>query len=330
MLLRSGDFAGRETSGGAADQSAARRRARAVSLRRHAVGLRAVRGSGARVRRGAQGVGLRRPRPSRPGPRADRAQPSRRRDGRSAGSAPARAARSRVPSHRRRDLRAAAPLRRGRRRVRQLRQPAAQPRSQREGAVDARRDPLPRFLQGADAGRDRRGRPGRRRRLDRADPDRSRQGDGQRAGQRRRAVGLRARHRRRADGGLARGRPQARRRPDHLHADGRRGRRRDARAAGGADRLARGRLAQGQERAVPDQEPAARRPARARAGELLAAGARPVDARRLRAPPAGDERQAARRPPTRPSCRSRSTAWRPSAAWSTAGPRPSWSTPAGK
>ncbi len=58
----------------------------------------------------------------------------------------------------------------------------------------------------------------------------------------------------------------------------------------------------------------------ARAGELLAAGARPLDARRLRTPSARDRHARCPRPATPPSCRCGSTAWPRSAASSTAQP----------
>ena len=170
------------------------------------------------------------------------------------------AARSRNPSHRRHDLRADAQVRGSGRRVRQLRQPAAEQGSQREGRLVARRNPVPAVVRPARAvrGRSRHRRQALHRRL----PARERQGRRAREGQRRR-------RRRtssstpasentvitRADGAAAR------RRADHLHAERRRRRRRAARPAAGAHRLARARLAEAAQRAVPHQEPAAARPA---------------------------------------------------------------------
>ena len=75
---------------------------------------------------------------------------------------------------------------------------------------------------------------------------------------------------------------------DHLHAERGRRRHRIPRSAGRPHRPARDRRSQGQEHPVPDQESSARRASRARARQLLAAGARAVDADRLR-PPAVDD-----------------------------------------
>ena len=111
------------------------------------------------------------------------------------------AARRGNPPHRRLDLRAHAPLRAGRRGLRQLRQPAAEQGSQRQGGVVAIADPLPALVRRARADRDRRERGGRP--AHRGLPHRRRQGDRQGARQRRPPAGLRARHRLGADDDFA-------------------------------------------------------------------------------------------------------------------------------
>ena len=104
-----------------------------------------------RYQRRARRVARSGARPSRHGQGARRAQPARRGDERSADGAAAVAARSRDPPHGRHDLRADAQVRRGGGRLHQLREPAAEQGSQREGRLVARRDPVPALVRPARA-----------------------------------------------------------------------------------------------------------------------------------------------------------------------------------
>ena len=181
--LRLGEFIEAQKEANTLKQQAPRSAGRDRDSRRCAV-------VGGPVRRGAPGIQGRAraragtfARPSRPGPRARVAKQARRRAERSADGPQARAARRGDPSHRRRDLRAHAPLRAGGRRLRQLRQPAAEQGSQRQGGVVALADSLPAIVRRTRAHRDRRGRGGSaaHRRL----PRHRRQGDRQGPRQRR-------------------------------------------------------------------------------------------------------------------------------------------------
>ena len=131
------------------------------------------------------------------------------------------AARRGNPPHRRIDLRAHAPLRAGGGRLRQLRQPAAEQGSQRQGGMVALADPLPAIVRRARADRDRRGRGGSA--AHRGLPRHRRQGDRQGPRQRRPRAGLRARYRLGADDDFAADRIERGGAPDHLHAERRRG-----------------------------------------------------------------------------------------------------------
>ena len=170
------------------------------------------------------------------------------------------------------DLRAHAPVRRGRRRVHQLRQPAAEQGPQREGRLVARRDQVPALVRSAGAVRNGSGR--RRADLHGRLPPRARQDRGAREGQRRIVSGLRRRHRRREHHHLAADGAAARHHADHLHAERRRRQCRPARPAAGADQLARARAAEAAQRPVPHQGSAAARPAGEGSREPVAAGAR--------------------------------------------------------
>ena len=207
-----------------------------------------------------------------------RAQPARRGDERGAGGAAARrraTSRSTTPSarstsgmHKYEEAAAA---------YSQLRQPAAEQGSQREGRVVARRDPLPALVRPARAVRD--GSRRRRQDLHRRLPAGERKGHRPRQGQRRGGAGLRRRHRLGEHGHHAADGAAARHHAGHLHAQRRRRRRRPARPAAGAHRLAGARHAQAAQRAVPDQEPAAARHSGKRNREPVAAGARLLDDR---------------------------------------------------
>ena len=124
--------------------------------RRRAVVGGPVRRIGARVQRGAGRRAGDVARPPRAGQGAGLALEARGGAGRGAGGAAHRAARRRAASHRRHHPRAAAPLRPGRGRLHQLRQPAAQQGPQRQGAVVEGADPVPAGVQGPPGQRPRR------------------------------------------------------------------------------------------------------------------------------------------------------------------------------
>ena len=243
-----------------------------VGVRRRAVVGRAVR-RGA-TRNSADALALAPEsvaRPSRPGPRAGVAEQARRSAERSAGWRSSSSPRDeRNPPHRRLDLRAHAPLRAGRRGLQQLRQPAAEQGSQRQGGVVAVADPLPAIV--------------RRARADRASTRAS--ADGLHTVDFR-VVDDKVIVKARVNGG----RPQdfvldtgseqttisrqtassAGGAADHLHAQRRRRRSRPARPAARTPRHARDRHAQAEQRPGADQGAGAARHPEARDRELLAA-----------------------------------------------------------
>ena len=269
----------RAPGSGEAGEDRSERARRDVAARRRAVGVRAVRRSRVAISRRARESARPRARPPRLGAIDGGARPSGRCDERGAGGAEALAARPRDSSHRRDDLRAHAQVRGSGGGLLELRQPAAQQRSQREGRLVPRRDPVPAVVRPESAVRHRAGhrRPAVHGRL----PPGQRESGRAREGQRLVGAGFRGRHRIRehrhhAEHGAASGHPA-----DHLHAERRRRPHRPPRSAARAHRLARNRLAEGPQHPVSHQEPAAARHPDERNGEPVAARARLLDGHRL-------------------------------------------------
>ena len=120
-------------------------------VRRCALGGRPLRGGGRSVSPGAESHSRPLARPPRHGAGPGGEEQAGRGHGRSADGHPPVAARSRAAPHRRRDLRAHAQVRRGGRRVHELRQPAAAERFERHSRLVARGNQVPAFLRPARA-----------------------------------------------------------------------------------------------------------------------------------------------------------------------------------